>query len=197
VTQLTRPPPVYVPTNVYCDGKLVKQEYVIDASEFYQQILPTEDIYGEPLGQTKVWGYGGIAKDAVTGALLGYVRNSLAPSFEASRGVPVQVKWINNLVDDQGNPLSHMFAVDPTLHWANPNDIPMTGMPNAPSAPFPEYPPGFDGTVDASTNPYGYDTQTPVPIVMHLHGGETQSFYEGGPDQWFTADDDMALPTHH
>ena len=161
---------------------------MIDASEFYQQILPTEDIYGAPLGPTKVWGYGGMAKDALTGDLLGYVRNSPAPSFEATRGVPVQVKWINNLVDDQGNPLSHMFAVDPTLHWANPNDIPMTGMPNAPTAPFPEYPTGFDGTVDATTNPYGYDAQTPVPIVMHLHGGETQSFYDGGPDQWFTAD---------
>jgi spore coat protein A len=188
VTQLTGPPPVYVPTNIYdCDGKLVRQEYVIDASEFYQQILPTEDVNGNPLGQTKVWGYGGMAKDPVTGTLLGYIRNSPAPSFEAIRGVPIQVKWINNLVDAQGNPLPHMFAVDPTLHWANPNNIPMNGMPNAPTAPFPEYPPGFDGTVDATTNPFGYDAQTPVPIVAHLHGGETQSFYDGGPDQWFTA----------
>ena len=108
LTQLTGPPPVYVPYNVYCDGKIVRQDYVVDASEFYQQILPD----GYPM--TKVWGYGGMAKNAVTGDLLGYVRNSPAPSFEATRGVPVQVKWINNLVDGQGNPLSCSRLTQPS-----------------------------------------------------------------------------------
>ena len=164
LTQLTGPPPVYVPYNVYCDGKIVRQDYVVDASEFYQQILPE----GYPM--TKVWGYGGIVKDAVTGEVLGYARNAPGPTFNATRGIPIQVTWVNNLKDVDCNLLEHMFAVDPTLHWANPNGMEM------PTAPFASYPPGYE------------EAQSPVPLVMHLHGGETQSFYDGGPDQWFTAD---------
>jgi len=170
VTQLTGPPPVYVPTDIYCDGELVRQEYIVDASEFYQQILPPTDIYGSPLGETKVWGYGGIVKDAVTGEVLGYARNSPGPSFEATKGIPVQVTWVNNLKGVDCDLVEHMFAVDPTLHWANPNGM------ETPTAPFEEYPPGYE------------EAQSPVPLVMHLHGGETQSYYDGGPDQWFTAD---------
>ena len=33
---------------------------------------------------------------------------------------PVRVKWINELVDANGNYLPHLLPVDPTLHWANP-----------------------------------------------------------------------------
>ena len=35
-------------------------------------------------------------------------------------GRPVRVKWINDLVDANGNYLPHLLPVDPTLHWANP-----------------------------------------------------------------------------
>jgi spore coat protein A len=151
-------PPVYVPKNIYdrC-GNLVRQEYKISMTEFYQQILPS----GYPM--TKVWGYGGYAKDAVTGKYLGFVRNSPAPTFEAIKGVPVQVKWTNYIQQS-------MFAVDPTLHWANPNDMPMMLDP-----PYPDYPPGFE------------EAQAPVPLIPHLHGAEDQSTSDGGPEAWFTA----------
>ena len=45
-----------------------------------------------------------------------------APSLtiEATANRPVRVKWINDLVDDDGNYLPHLLPVDPTLHWANP-----------------------------------------------------------------------------
>ena len=33
---------------------------------------------------------------------------------------PVRIKWINELVDANGNYLPHLLPVDPTLHWANP-----------------------------------------------------------------------------
>ena len=36
------------------------------------------------------------------------------------RNRPVRVKWINELVDADGNYLPHLLPVDPTLHWANP-----------------------------------------------------------------------------
>jgi FtsP/CotA-like multicopper oxidase with cupredoxin domain len=151
-------PPVYVPKNIYdrC-GKLIRQEYRITMTEFYQQILPL----GYPM--TKVWGYGGNAKDAVTGKWLGFVRNSPAPTFEAKKGVPVQVKWTNYIEES-------IFAVDPTLHWANPNNMPMMLDP-----PYPEFPPGFE------------DAQIPVPLVPHLHGAEDKSTSDGGPEAWFTA----------
>jgi FtsP/CotA-like multicopper oxidase with cupredoxin domain len=158
-------PPVYVPTYVVEGGRLI-QTYQVDMTEFYQQILPTTDASGNPTGfaPTKVWGYGGNAKDPLTGQLLGYFRNSPASTFEAIRGIPVKVTWTNNIVTP------HLFPVDPTLHWANPNNMPMM-----PPTPWPEYPPGFP------------TAQSPVPLVPHLHGGELLSDFDGGPEQWFTA----------
>jgi spore coat protein A len=152
-------PPVYVPTYSidWETGKLV-QNYHVDMSAFYQQILPS----GFP--QTPVWGYGGYAKDAVTGEFLGYVRNSPGPTFEAIRNIPVRVTWQNKIIT------SHMFAVDPTLHWANPNNMPMEIDP-----PFLTFPPGFP------------EAQVNVSLVTHLHGAEVRSDSDGGPEQWWTA----------
>jgi spore coat protein A len=183
--QLTGPPPVYTPKMIKNpNGPGVAMYYEITMDESSQQILPTVDENGDPtgFGMTDVWGYGGNARDAMTGKPLGYVLNSPGPSFEAVRGIPTVVKWINEI------DTSYMFAVDPTLHWTNPNNIPKPDDPLAPTAPFPTFPPGFDGTVDAVTNPYGYDAQSPVPLVTHLHGGEVQSYYDGGPDAWTTYD---------
>ena len=184
-------PPVYVPHYTY-DYKTRQwvQEYKVDMTEFYEQILPTTYANGTPtgFGQTKVWGYGGNAKDAITGKYLGYFRNSPGATFEAKKDVPVRVTWINKITTPQ------MFAVDPTLHWANPNNIPMNmsdmsmneTMEGVPQPPFPTFPPGFDGTQE---NPEGYyyNAQSPVPLVTHLHGAVVRSDSDGGPEQWFTA----------
>ena len=32
----------------------------------------------------------------------------------------MRIKWINDLVDSEGNFRPHLLPVDPTLHWANP-----------------------------------------------------------------------------
>jgi hypothetical protein len=81
-------PPVYLSTLSFNwkTGKIV-QQYKVDMSQFYEQILPL----GYP--QTLVWGYGCLVKDAVTGKFLRYVRNSPGPSFVAYKGIPVQVTW--------------------------------------------------------------------------------------------------------
>jgi spore coat protein A len=152
VNQINGPPPVYVPVS--------GDNYEVNVTEFYQQILPA------PLPTTKVWGYGGLAKDAETGAALGFVRNSPGPSFSINRSTPITVKWINEITSD------HMFAVDPTLHWANPNGAPM--MANVPQ-PWPLFPPGFPSA------------QKNVSLVTHVHGAEVQSTSDGFPDAWFTA----------
>jgi bilirubin oxidase len=61
------------------------------------------------------------------------------------------VKWINDLVDTNGNFLPHLLAVDQTLHWANP-------------------PGGNAGRDTHGTSPDPY--LGPVPIVTHVHGME-------------------------
>ncbi|SEW14926.1 multicopper oxidase family protein [[Clostridium] fimetarium] len=160
-------PPVYKPfqikskaktkkKNKCCKEKEKKHLYFVDISEFKQQILPK----GFP--KTTVWGYGGLVKDAKTGKIK-YSRSAPGATFEAVRNIPVMVKWINKLK------CSNRFAVDPTLHWANPNDMPME-----PPKPWPMFPQGFP------------EAQRPVTTVTHLHGGEVPSIYDGHPDAWFT-----------
>lgn len=173
VNQLDKAPPIYIPTNITDNsGKLIRQEYVVSIREFEQQLLPSTDSGGNPtgFGSTKVWGFEGEAKDAVTGENLGLVHGTPGCTFEAIRGVPAQVKWVNNLVDSSGKPLTSMFAVDPTFHWANPNGM---AMPDPVAAP--SFPSGYQ------------QAQSPVPIVIHLHGGEVPSTSDGNPEAWWTA----------
>ena len=174
VNQLDRPPPLYISKNVTdSSGKLIRQEYVVSVTEFSQQLLPTVDWNGNPtgFGPTKVWGFEGEAKDAITGESLGLVRSTPGSTFEAVRGVPIQVKWVNNLVDAFGKPLTHMFSVDPTIHWANPNGMEMPVAPLTTPSFLAGYP----------------EAQSPVPIVIHLHGGEVPSASDGNPEAWWTA----------
>lgn len=163
VTRLEKPP-VYQPyiitdknnSKVPGTAKIKRHIYYIDILELKQQILP------EGYPPTTVWGYGGLIKDPLTGHTR-YSKSSPGATFEAIQNVPVMVSWVNRLK----NP--HLFAVDPTLHWANPNHMPME-----PPKPWPAFPPGF------------YDAQRPVPVVIHLHGGEVPSVYDGHPEAWFT-----------
>ncbi|HEX4919562.1 MAG TPA: hypothetical protein VFV92_02355 [Candidatus Bathyarchaeia archaeon] len=152
-------PPVYTPTLVvdHKSGAVVQQDYTVDMVQFSQQILPA----GFPA--TRVWGYAGMAYDPLTGQQLGYIEHSPAATFETVRGVPVQVTWVNKITQPS------MFAVDPTIMWANPNHMATLTQPFAP------FPPGYS------------KAQSPVPLVPHLHGGEDQSTSDGGPQAWFTA----------
>jgi hypothetical protein len=75
--------------------------YEIAVRQFEQQILPT----GYPA--TTVWSYGSISHP---GAL-----NYPAFTIEAVQDRPVRVRWVNDLVDAQGNFLPHLLPVDPTL----------------------------------------------------------------------------------
>ncbi|MGE5575005.1 MAG: multicopper oxidase family protein [Ignavibacteria bacterium] len=170
VNQLAQAPPVYAANNITdTSGKLIRQEYIVTIKEFKQQLLPKIDSSGNPtgFGPSTVWGFEGEAKDAVTGESMGLVHSTPGCSFEAIRGVPVQVKWLNALIDASGNPLPNLFAVDPTLNWANPNHI---QAPNPSSVP-----PGVYS-----------QAKSPVPISMHLHGGEVASSSDGNPDSWWT-----------
>lgn len=162
VNQLEKPltfVPHVVRTRVKKKGKyrLQKQHhYRIDIGETKEQMLPQ----GFP--KTKVFGYGGMVKDPKTGKVRYHI-SSPGSTFEAQRDIPVVVKWRNRIKGP------HFLAVDPTLHWANPNDMPMH-----PHKPWPSFPPGFP------------EAQKPVPTVTHLHGAEVQSDSDGHPEAWFT-----------
>lgn len=163
VNQLEKPPE-YKPfiLKEYEKGKhkLCRKKnhlYFVDVTQFEQQLLP------EGFPKTKVWGYGGLISDNKKCGKRRYSRSAPGATFEAIRGLPVKVKWFNKLE------CRHMFAVDPTLHWSNPNNMSMD-----PPQPWPDFPPGFK------------EAQKPVPIVAHLHGGEVASESDGHPDAWFT-----------
>jgi FtsP/CotA-like multicopper oxidase with cupredoxin domain len=141
--------PLLIPPVMPKAGKIVQSGgknidyYEISVKQFPQQILPN----GFP--PTPVWGYGAVASDSKRGLLL---HNAPSLTIEAKWNTPVRVKWINDLVDANGNYLPHLLPVDQTLHWANP--------------------PGGTGGRDTrptfATTPGPYTG--PVPIVTHVHG---------------------------
>ena len=158
-------PPVFEPT-IHKDPHscLISHDYVVTVSQFPQQMLPA----GFP--ETTVYGYGGKVRDRLTGDVIQDFRSSPGPTFEAIRHIPANVQWVNNLTE------AHPLAVDPTIHWADPNHM---GMPEPPFSPFP---PGLPLA------------QSPVPIVTHLHGGETEPASDGYPEAWFTAGEEITGP---
>jgi len=119
--------------------------YEISVKQFSQQILPS------PLPATTVWGYGAITADKKNGLLL---HNAPSLTIEADWKRPVRVKWINDLVDANGNYLPHLLPVDQTLHWANP----------------PGGTAGRDTRPDFSGLPTPGSYTGPVPMVTHVHG---------------------------
>jgi spore coat protein A, manganese oxidase len=124
--------------------------YEIAVRQFRQQILPPG------LPQTTVWSYG--ARNAPN------TLNYPAFTIEARWRTPVRVKWVNGLVDANGNYLPHLLPVDQTLHWANP----------------PGGAAGRDGHGTAQA-PY----TGPVPIVTHLHGGHSSQESDGYAEAWY------------
>jgi spore coat protein A len=143
-TPLLIPPVMPKATTIMQKGRPIDY-YEISMKQITQQILPA----GMP--PTTVWGYGAITSASSRGLL---VHNAPSLTIEANWNHPVRVKWINNLVDANGNYLPHLLPVDPTLHWANP-------------------PGGVDGR-DMRPNFTGVGTPGrytgPVPIVTHVHG---------------------------
>lgn len=158
-------PPVFKP-KIKKDsntGKVISHNYKVSVTQFKQQILPK----GFP--KTTVWGYEGKVYDRKTHKTVCF-RSSPGPTFEAIRNLPVNVQWVNKLTKP------YFLAVDPTIHWANPKNLP------TPKPPFPDFPPGFS------------KAQSPVPITIHLHGGDVRSDSDGGPEAWFTPGEEKTGP---
>jgi spore coat protein A len=125
--------------------------YEIAVRQFPQEIVPGL--------QTTVWSYGSVQNPGTF--------NYPAFTIEADAGKPVRVKWINGLVDENGNFLPHLLPVDPTLHWANPAGG-YQGRDMRPS--FAATPARYAG---------------PVPMVVHLHGGHSAQEFDGYAEAWY------------
>jgi spore coat protein A len=120
--------------------------YEISMKQFPQQVLPA----GMPA--TTLWGYGSVNGAGSKRALL--LHNAPSLTIEAKWQRPVRVKWINDLVDANGNYRPHLLPVDQTLHWANPPG----GVAGRDTRP--------DFTGQATPGSY----TGPVPMVTHVHG---------------------------
>jgi FtsP/CotA-like multicopper oxidase with cupredoxin domain len=131
--------------------------------EFDAQVLPT----GFP--PSRVWGYlqpGQTSRSSYLG-----------PVIIAQRGVPTEIKWVNNLgITTNSRVPAWVDSTDQTLHWADPL--------NAEANTCAE-------SVEPATPPDDVCAQHysgPIPAVVHLHGGEVPPALDGGPDAWFTSD---------
>jgi spore coat protein A, manganese oxidase len=164
-TEMLIPPVMPKAATIRMPGGKPADYYEISMRQISEQILPTG------FDETTVWGYGGKAAQSNRGLLIHH-----APSLtiEASVNRPVRIKWINELVDNDGSFLPHLLPVDQTLHWANP--------------------PG--GTADRDTRPTFTETPGPytgpVPIVTHVHGAVgVHDDSDGYAEAWYlpAADD--------
>ena len=136
--------------------------YEIVVKQFQQYILPEEWAEDNDIDPTTVWSYASMLdpRPVADGGTLNYP----ALTVEGKTGRPVRVKWANGLVDDDGDYLPHLFAVDQTLHWANPAGGP-----------------GGTDTHGMDATPY----TGPVPIVTHVHGAHTTEDSDGYPEAWY------------
>jgi FtsP/CotA-like multicopper oxidase with cupredoxin domain len=158
--------PLLIPPGMPLSGNISRRDakfvdyYEIAQRQFRQQILPP----GLPM--TTVWSYGAVDHPGTVPA--GGTFNYPAFTIEAEWNKPVRVKWINDLVDAEGNYLPHLLPIDQTLHWANPLGACKDGSVR---------------TDCSGTDPSPY--MGPVPMIVHVHGSETNEESDGYPEAWY------------
>jgi FtsP/CotA-like multicopper oxidase with cupredoxin domain len=133
----------------------------VNMAEFQQKVLP-ESVYA-PLQSpyrrgTYLWGYD------INGAGPSWP----ARTIEARKGIATTVSYTNSLANTR---LQNLLTVDQSLHWADP--LGTTRRNNCVNGP-PLAPP--------CREPYA----GPIPAVVHLHGAEVLSQFDGHPEAWFT-----------
>ena len=157
------------------NNKGAPDSYDIAVRQFRQQILPggiwnTLNGRTDTFPPTTVWSYGpasdptpAVAPDP------GSRFNYPACTIETTSGKPVNVRWINDLVDKKtGRFLPHLLPIDQTLHWANPSMHCIDGSFRTDCRGF---------------TPGRY--LGPVPIVTHVHGSHVEGHSDGYPEAWF------------
>lgn len=145
--------------------------YEISLRQFRQQVLP------RGLPPTTVYGYGPLGSPAL--------HSSPSLTIEATAEVPIRIRWVNELLDGNGDFLPPLLPIDPTLHWCNPGG----GLEHRDRRPMlrgREYVRPGDFT-DPATQ---YTTYAgPVPMIPHLHGAVgVGDESDGYTEAWYLPD---------
>jgi FtsP/CotA-like multicopper oxidase with cupredoxin domain len=146
----------------------------VDMEEFQQKMLPSSMYASLPApfnAGTFLWGYEVNANNP----------QFPARTIEVRRGTPTSVVYANKLQGPHGSApfLQKYLTQDLTLHWADPTHV--TAKHHC-----------ADSVVLA---PACLDPSTePIPTVVHLHGAEVPSAFDGHPDAWFTPNSAMKGP---
>ena len=193
VTPLVIPPVMKVAA---CDGgsagmscTIRDNDYDIAVRQFQQQILPggiwdALSSRSDGFPATTLWSYGPAAdplpdSSGITGNTMDVgvapapnsQFNYPAYTMENIKDSSTTVNWINDLVDANGDALPHLFAVDQSLHWANPVADCESGEVRTDCA-------------GNSALPY----TGPVPIVTHVHGAHVAADSDGYTEAWWLPD---------
>ncbi len=159
--------PKYVdPVPTFVGARVSGSSIAVAMQEFQQNVLPASVYSALPApfnAGTFVWGYN----------LNGFGPSWPARTIEARRNAPTTATYTNNLVGrNKSAPpfLQKYLTVDQTLHWADPLKLGCEFL--SPSAQV------GAGCFQPFTGP--------VPAVVHLHGAEVPSAFDGAPEAWFT-----------
>ncbi|MDQ5985574.1 MAG: Cell division protein FtsP [Syntrophus sp. SKADARSKE-3] len=140
----------------------------LSGCEFKANVLPSTFVpaTGTYTG-TWVWGYRqGDSCPAVPQSTF------VGPLITANRNTQLDVSYRNRLGTVAGSNVQS-YIVDQTIHWADPNNM-MCASANV-------------NCLATPNDPCCQIYTGGIPMVPHLHGGQTPSEFDGGPDQWFTA----------
>ena len=171
-------------------------QYDIAVRQFQQQILPggiwnTINGRSDAFPPTTIWSYGPAADALPDSTALGGAAgiapapnsqfNYPAYTMENVKDVGIAVNWINDLTsnawaldpNNKGDALPHLFAVDQSLHWANPVADCKGGEART-------------DCMGTSAAPY----TGPVPIVTHVHGAHVSASADGYTEAWWLPDAD-------
>jgi len=130
---------------------------------FQANIMPSSFVPANGLPYAGTWTFGYVND---TTAQPGLRETPVGPVIVATRGIPTQIRYVNNLE-----------ASDTTIHWRDWTDQTLhSAFHQAVGNPMPI-------PADANTHYMG-----PVLAVPHLHGGEVPAVIDGGPEAWFPSD---------
>jgi FtsP/CotA-like multicopper oxidase with cupredoxin domain len=133
----------------------------VNMQEFQQRVLPASIYTSLPApynAGTFLWGYN------INNAGASWP----ARTIEAKQGTATTAIYTNSLTNTH---LQKLLTVDQSIHWADP--LGTTAANNCVNGP---------PLAAACTEPYA----GPIPTVVHLHGNEVLSQYDGHPDAWWT-----------
>lgn len=138
-------------------------ELVLNMHTFRANMMPSNFVpaTGQPYDGTWTFGY---LLDSPT-APAGLIETQVGPVIVATRNVPTQIRYVNNL-EASNNTIRWRDWTDQSLHSA---------FHQAADVPTPTI-----GTINHYNGP--------VLAVPHLHGGEVPAVIDGGPEAWFASD---------